>query len=155
MRIVSKKIKFKWNAPVSRARKKRVNTYLILETFVMTFAGVALYQLTPEALMPSLAFLFGAVDNILFAIIGSRGDHYRVGLSSKALIVADRDVILLYFKGLRKVSIHQQSIYFDYIKGLQLTFPSDCILEEKRTEFFEILEEQLDKDHVFFSKHLV
>ena len=155
MRIVSKKKKFKWNAPVSASRKKRVVTYLLLETLVMTSVAFGLYRLTNEAWMPTIAFLFGATDNIIFAIIGTKGNLYRIGLSSKALIVADRDVTLLYFTGLRKVSIHQQSIYFDYIKGLQLSFPSDCIEEENRSEFFELLEAQLDKDRVFFSKTLV
>ena len=152
IRIVSKKKKFKWNEPVSRSRKRRINTYLLLETSVMLFVSIALYVLTPEAWMPAAAFLFGAVDNLIFAIIGAGKDAYRVGLSSKALIVADRDVILLYFNGLRKVSVHQQSIYFDYIKGLQLSFPSNCIKDESKVEFFAMLEDQLDKDKVFFSK---
>ena len=155
MRIVSKKKKFKWNAPVSVSRKKRVITYLLLESLVMSFVAFGLLKLTDQAWMPAIAFLFGASDNIVFAIIGIKGNLYRIGLSSKALIVADRDVTLLYFTGLRKVSIHQQSIYFDYIKGLQLSFPSDCIEEESRSEFFALLEAQLDKDRVFFSKTLV
>ena len=154
MRIVSKKKKFKWNAPVSASRKKRVITYLLLESLVMSFVGFSLYRLSDQAWMPAIAFLFGATDNIIFAIIGIKRNLYRIGLSSKALIVADRDVTLLYFTGLRKVSIHQQSIYFDYIKGLQLSFPSDCIEEENRSEFFALLEAQLDKDRVFFSKTL-
>lgn len=155
MRIVSKQMKFKWNAPVSKTRKRRIITYTILEVLVMTFVGVALYIVTPQAWFPAIAFIFGAVDNIIFATVGLSGNHYRIGLSSKALIVADREVILLYFKGLRKISVQQQSIYFDYIKGLQLTFPSDCIQDEHRAEFFKLLEEQIDEDRVFFSKNLV
>lgn len=155
MRIVSKQTKFKWNAPVSSTRKRRIATYTALEVLVMTFLGLALYQVSPQAWLPALAFLFGALDNLIFAMVGIKGDHYRVALSSKALVVADREVILLYFKGLRKISVQQQSIYFDYIKGLQLTFPSDCIEDEHRAEFFTLLEEQIDSERVFFSKNLV
>ena len=155
MRIVSKQTKFKWNSPVSATRKRRIITYTALEVLVMTFVGVALYKVTPQAWFPALAFLLGALDNLIFATVGLKGNHYRIGLSSKALIVADREVILLYFKGLRKISVQQQSIYFDYIKGLQLTFPSDCIQDEHRAEFFKLLEEQIDSDRVFFSKNLV
>lgn len=155
MRIVSKQTKFKWNSPVSATRKRRIITYTALEVLVMTFVGIALYQVTPQAWIPAVAFLLGALDNLIFAIVGLKGNHYRIGLSSKALIVADREVILLYFKGLRKISVQQQSIYFDYIKGLQLTFPSDCIQDEHRAEFFKLLEEQIDSDRVFFSKNLV
>jgi len=96
--------------------------------------------------------LIAAFDNLIFSVLGGVTNLYKVGLSSKALIVADRDVILLYFTGLRKVSIHQQSVYFDYVKGLQLSFPSDCIPEDKKPEFFKILEENIDSEKVFFSK---
>ena len=96
----------------------------MLETAVMTFAGIGLYKLSPEAIIPATAFLVGALDNFVLALAKSA---YRVGLSSKALIVSDREVIVLYFTGLRKVSIHQQTVFFDYIKDLQLSFPLDCI----------------------------
>ena len=152
MRVVAQQKKFKWNGPVSKSRKKRVVTYLMIEAAVMAFVAIALYTITSQAWLPAFACLFNVVDNIVFAIIGIKGDRYRVGLSSKALIVADRDVSVLYFTGLRKVSQHQQSIYFDYIKGLQLSFPTDCIDENDRIAFFELLEAQLDRDRVFFSK---
>lgn len=149
IRIVCKVTKFKWNQPVSKDRKSRVRTYLLLETAVMAFSGVALYSITEEALFPALAFLIGALDNLLIALVSK---SYRVGLSSKALIVADREVVVMYFTGLRKVSVHQQTVFFDYIKSLQLSFPLDCIQEDARDAFFEVLEEQIDRDKVFFSK---
>ena len=65
--------------------------------------------------------------------------------------MADREIILIYFTGLRKVAIHQQTVYFDYINNLQLTFPLDCIEEENKQEFFEGLHKVIDKDRVFFS----
>ena len=153
MIIVSRKSKFKWNAPVSKARARRVYTYLLLEALVMAVVGIGLYVVTPLAWMPAIGYLFGALDSILFAFIGGR-NRYRIGLSSKALIVADREVVILYFKGLRKVSVHQQSIYFDYVKGLQLSFPSNCVEDDNRSEFFEMLEDQLDPEKVFFSKNM-
>lgn len=152
VQIVSKKERFKWNMAVSSDRVKRVNTYLALEVAVMTFVGIALLVLTTQAWLPAAAFLFGAVDNLVFMILSKKGNRYRVGLSSKALIVADREVTVLYFTGLRKVSLQQQSIYFDYIKGLQLSFPSDCIPEEEKTQFYALLEAQLDPDKVYFSR---
>lgn len=151
MRIVNQVKKFKWNAEVSSGRKSRVRVYLLLEALVMTFIGVAVYQVTETAIAPGIAFLFGALDSIIFAIAGRNG-KYRVGISSKAVIVADREVILLYFTGLRKISAHQQTTYFDYIKGLQLSFPTDCIQEEDKEEFLNVLEAQIDPNRVFFSK---
>ncbi len=151
MRIVNQVKKFKWNGEVSKDRKSRVRVYLLLEALVMTFIGIALYEVCETALAPGIAFLIGALDNILFAIAGRNG-HYRVGISSKAVIVADREVILLYFTGLRKISAHQQTTYFDYIKGLQLSFPTDCVPEKDREEFLTVLEAQIDPNRVFFSK---
>jgi len=151
MRIVNQVKKFKWNAEVSPERKSRVQTYLMLEALVMTFVGIALYMVCETAIYPGIAFGIGALDSIIFAIAGRNG-KYRVGISSKAVIVADREVILLYFTGLRKISAHQQTTYFDYIKGLQLSFPTDCIQEEERKEFLKVLEEQIDPNRVFFSK---
>ncbi len=152
IRLVTQVKKFKWNAPVSTTRKKRVTMYLILEIVVFAFVGIALYEVTSQAWMPAIAFVYVALDNIIFTIVGFWTNAFRVGLSSKALIVADREVTVLYFSGLRKVSQQQQSIYFDYIKGLQLHFPTDCIPEEKRAEFFALLESQMDPNRVFFSK---
>ena len=149
LRIVNQVGKFKWNAPVSQARKSRVRMYLLMEAVVMLVVAFGLYTLTELAIAPAIAFLFGTVDNILFALSAKK---YRIGLSSKALIVADREVILLYFTGLRKVSAHQQSTFFDYIKGLQITFPTNCLKDEDKAEFFEALQGQLDTDRVFFSK---
>lgn len=151
MRIVNQVKKFKWNAEVSPERKSRVRVYLLLEALVMTFIGIALHEVCETALAPGIAFLIGALDSIIFAIAGRNG-KYRVGISSKAVIVADREVILLYFTGLRKISVHQQTTYFDYIKGLQLSFPTDCIQDAEREEFLKVLEEQIDPNRVFFSK---
>lgn len=151
MRIVNQVKKFKWNAPVSKERTTRVRTYLLIEALVMTFVGIALYQVCETALAPSLAFGFGALDNVVFAIAGGN-ERYRIGISSKAVIVADREVILLYFTGLRKISAHQQTTFFDYIKGLQISFPTNCVREEDKEEFLTVLEAQIDPNRVFFSK---
>lgn len=152
MRIVNNVKKFKWNIKVSDERRRRVNTYLAIEVVIFIAVGTGLYILTEEAWMPAFAYIFGGADCLVFLIVGYSGKTYRVGLSSKALIVADREVNVLYFTGLRKVSVHQQSIYFDYIKDLQLHFPIDCVPEDLRDEFFDTLEDTTDRDKVYFRR---
>lgn len=147
--IVSKTTKFLWSTDISKERKQRVVTYTLLEGFVFLAAGLGLYFISEDAWAPALAYSFCFVDNVIFLIL-TRNKH-RVALSSKALIVADREVKLLYFTGLRKISIMQQSVYFDYIEGLQLDFPTDCIGEEKQQEFFDAIEKVIDTDRVFIS----
>jgi hypothetical protein len=153
MRLVNQVSKFKWNVPMSKERISRVHTYTLLEAFVMAFVGAVLYQVSNDAFLPAIAFGYTTVDNIIFTIIGSMNKRFRIGITSKAVIAADRDVSLVYFSGLRKVTIHQDSIYFDYIKGLQLSIPVDCIEEGQKDKFFEVLEQQIDRDRVFITKN--
>ena len=57
LRVVSRTKKFKWNEAVSTKRKNRVVTYLLLETAVMTFAGIVLYKICPDEIFPAAAYL--------------------------------------------------------------------------------------------------
>lgn len=154
MRLVNQVKRFKWNGVVSTSRMQRVMTYNFLEALVMLSFGTGLYGLTEEAWMPALAMLFGGVDNLIFAIYGRANRKFRIGLTSKALMIADREVIVIYFTGLRRVTQHQQTIYFDFIKDLQLRFPEDCVSKDQRDDFFETLKATLDPDKVYFSKKL-
>jgi len=128
-------------------RQTDLIVYTLLEAGILTAVGIALYVLSKDAILCSVVFLVSAIDNLLFLIIGL--PRFGVGLSKKAIIVADREVIVLYFSGLRKVSLSQQTLFFDYIQSLQLTFPVDCIPEEDRNEFLHNLEAVTDKDRVF------
>lgn len=151
--LVNRLQKYKWNEPVSGERKRRVIVYLLIEAVMYLVIGTALYRVAHQAWMPVIAFMFGALDNIVFAIVGAK-NKYRLGLTSKALVVVDRDVMVLYFSGLRKVSKQQQTVYFDYIKDLQLSFPEDCIASDKRDSFYTTLKDQVNEDQVFFSTKL-
>lgn len=152
LRIVNQIGKFKWNIPVSLERKKRVQVYTLLEVFVFTVLTYGLYRVSADAWMPAIGFLFGAIDGLLFTIIGSSRNRFRIGVTSKAIVSGDRDVALVYFQGLRKISIHQDSIYFDYIKKLQLSIPLDCVAIEDREAFFKAVEDQVDLDRVFITR---
>ena len=152
IKMVAQKAKYKWNVAMGKERKKYVYLYQYLEAFTMLFVGVAFYILCKEAIVPALALVFGFLDNVLFAILGQSKNIYRVGLTTKAVVVADRDVKVLYLSGLRQVSVHQQSIYFDYIKDLQLHFPLNCIPEADQADFVQELKAIVNEDKVFFSE---
>jgi len=152
VKMVGQTEKFKWNVSMGKERKKQVYLYQWLEALLMGCAGVSLYNICPDALIPASAFWYGTVDNMLFLLLGKVKNIYRIGLTSKAVVVADRDVKVLYLSGLRKVTIHQQTVFFDYIKDLQLTFPLTCIPKEDQRNFKDSLEALLDRDKVFFSE---
>lgn len=146
--MVKQQTKFIWNQPISTERKKRVFVYNSLEALVFLSLMLAHLFLTQVAFFVVTAYLILALDAILFLLIN--GKDFRVGLSGKAILVADREIVLIYLNGLRKVSVSQQTIYFDYIEELQLSFPLDCIEPAQKTEFFEALEGQIDRDRVLF-----
>lgn len=151
MKIVNTTDRFLFSFEVSAARKRRVVTYNLIESTVMLFLAFSIYNLTSLALIPTLVLISFSIDNIVFILLGYKG-RFRIGLSSKALIVSDREVTVLYFEGLRKVSIEQQTIYFDYIKELQLSFPTNCIRDEDKATIFKGLNDIVDKEKVMFSK---
>ncbi len=151
VRMVSQTAKFKWNVTMGSDRRKQVFLYQWLEALLMTFGGYALYRVCPDSIMPASALWFGAFDNMLFLFLGKFKNIYRIGLTSKAIVVADRDVKILYLSGLRKVTIQQQTVFFDYIKDLQMTFPLTCIPKADQVNFKNALEDLVDRDRVYFS----
>ncbi len=146
--MVKQQTKFIWNQPISSERKKRVFVYNSLEALVFLSLLIAHLYLTQAAFFIALTYFILTLDAVLFLLIN--GKEFRVGLSSKAILVADREVILIYLNGLRKVSVSQQTIYFDYIEELQLSFPLDCIEPSQKSSFFDALEGQIDRDRVLF-----
>ena len=152
MRLVNQIEKFKWNAPMSKQRVKRVAVYTILEGLIFAFAGTVLFNLTSNAWLPAVAMWLVLADNIVLLFVGTTGDRFRVGITAKAVVAADRDVYLIYFSGLRKIAIQQDTIYFDYIKELQLTMPLACIEPNDTETLFQAVENQIDTDKVFVTK---
>jgi hypothetical protein len=152
MHLVNQLKKFTWNAPMSNERIKRVKVYTIMEAAVLFFIGTTLYELTPEAIIVACGFWFATADNLVFLLVGTQKHRFRIGITKKAVIAADREVSVLYFSGLRRVSIQQQTIYFDYIKELQLYFPLDCIPTGEQDAFFAAVEGAVDTEKVFVTK---
>ena len=144
---ISQKDRFVYHVPISLERTKRVRLYTLLEAALLLLVGIALFSICSESIFCAMAYALFGIDDILFLIFGS--NRFGVGMSKKAIIIADREVIVLYFSGLRKVSISQRNLFFDYLQDLQLTFPVDCIPEDKRNEFLTNLESVTDKDRVF------
>jgi hypothetical protein len=148
MFIVNKADRFKWNKVVSSVRLKRIILYTFLDATIMSCIGIAINKLTGVYHPPAIVLFAFSLENIVFLIVGSR-NKFRVGISSKAVIVADREVTIGYFSGLRQVTLGTESIYFDYIKNLQLSFPTDCIDEEHIDSFRSSVKSMIDRDRVF------
>ena len=145
---MNKKERFKWNKVISSIRLKRIILYTFLEAIIMSTVGISIFKLTGVHHPPGIVLFAFSLENIIFLVVGSR-NRFRVGISSKAVIVADREVTIGYFSGLRQVTLGTESIYFDYIKNLQLSFPTDCINDEDIDSFRSSVKSMIDRDRVF------
>ncbi|MDR0801365.1 hypothetical protein [Fluviicola sp.] len=142
--------RFIWSTPVSAERKKQVRLFLLLETVIALFAAATALLLTEESWPIAAVYGLMVLDQLLFLALTQ--SWFRVGITHKAVVVADREVRLLFFSGLRRVETHQQTLYFEYIEDLQLFFPVNCIPKGKYGEFRAAMEERVDRDRVFFSE---
>ena len=147
--IVSQKAQFKFSYKLATKRKYRIITYTFIEVIFLLLLAYAFYTLTITSLAMSCMLVISALDSLLFVVVGF--NRFKVIVTSKAVFIADREVISLYLKGLRKVSIHQQSIYFDYIKDIQLFFPLNCFEEKDVSSFLGTIDKLTDNNKVYFS----
>ena len=145
--IVNKTNRFTWNTPISNKRKQRVITYTLLEVLVMSSLAFALYVTLGLWVFPAAVLMFFSLESIIFLLAGVKG-RFRVGVSSKAIIAADREVVIVYFSGLQKITLGKDSIYFDYIKELQLLFPTDCLEKDQISVFKKEVQKMIDRDKV-------
>ena len=147
--IVSQKAQFKFSYKLATKRKYRIITYTFIEILFLLLFAYAFYTLTITSLAMTCMLIISALDSFFFVLIGF--NKFKIIVTSKAVFVADREVISLYLKGLRKVSIHQQSIYFDYIKDIQLFFPLNCFEEKDVSSFLSTIDNLTDNNKVYFS----
>lgn len=142
--------KFIWSSKMDPERKKNVVLFLIIEAIIALLIALAFYLVTPEAWTISVVFLAIFVEQLVFVFVAPK--WFRVGITHKAVVVADRETRILWFSGLRRVESHQQTIYFEYIEDLQLFFPANCITDGNYTEFRNALKERVNEDKVYFSE---
>jgi len=152
IKMVNQEEKYQWNKEINGKRKAQVNMYLIIEGLMHVLVAFALVFLTQKALVIATVFFALGFDHILFCVFGNYKKVWRVGVTNKAIVQAERDFKVIYFSGLRRVSVHQQTIFFDYIKELQMAISVDSISPENRESFRNVLEQKLNRDKVHFSE---
>jgi len=134
---------------IRRTIRRWVGIRMVNQIQKFKWSGIAFITLTKEAWFPAVVMIFFGIEGVFYILVNAK-NKFRVGLSSKAILAVDREVILLYMEGLQQVSVSQQTIYFDYIQDLQLSFPTDCIEEFNRVDFFENLKQSVNRDKVIF-----
>lgn len=143
--------RFKYTSEISEERRKRVLIYNSIEIIFLLLFGLFFFIMTTEAIYLTIAYVLLSLENLANSFVGINNQGYGIGISSKALIRVDREVNVIYFKGLQKITKHQDTLYFDYINDLTLHIPLNCVPQDKETEFYQALKEQVDPNKVYYS----
>jgi hypothetical protein len=148
--MLRKPERFDWSAPIGNERKRQVRLYLVIESLVGLIFMITCFWLSPNSWPLQVVYGVLFLDQLVFFLVAN--SWYRIGITQKALVVADREVSVLYFSGLRRVEVQQQTIFFEYIEDLQLSFPITAVSKEDFKAFRDALETKLNRDKVFFSE---
>jgi hypothetical protein len=152
MRLLSQESKFQYNQEISLERKNRVVVYNMIEAGILLFIAYAIYRVSNQAWPITLAYGMGFVDQLMFTFIGYFGKKWRLGVTKKAIVIADREVSALYFLGLRKIYISQDTLYFEYIEDLHLDLP--IVSAPDRKVFLQKVMENINHEKVFVDESI-
>lgn len=151
IRIVNQIDRFQFNTPISRDRIQRVILNNSIEIVGFFLLGGVFIIFSKDAVFITLIFVIFIVDAVINTIRGVLGRKYRVGMTRKALVSVDREVIAIYFKGLKRISMQKDLLFFEYTNDLVLDFSLHTVPPEKQEEFLELLRRNVDENKVYFS----
>src|SRR5690554_5991508 len=127
IRIVNRIDKFQFNTPISNERKKLVVSNTAVEILYLTILAVAFWIFAKDYFIVTFTFIILTIDLIINIIMGVSKRKYRIGMTRKAIIQVDREVVAIYFKGLRRITKQNNRLYFEYVNDLVLTLQLDSI----------------------------
>lgn len=151
LNVVNQINRFQFNTANSQYRNKLVVSINLIEVFSFLFLAIAFMVFYNKAFYLPIIFFVFIIDSLLNTWEGTKGKRYRIGMTNKAIISADREVVIIYFKGLKHVSKQNDLMFFEYVNDLVLTLPLSSIPPEKQGEFVERLRTVVDEKKVYFS----
>lgn len=152
IRLVGREDKFIWIAPISKNYLGRVKLYLFLENLHFPLFGLYFLAAHPATVTLGLTCFAGLLETIIFGIVNANQRKMKCGITTQAAVVCERDSKVFYFSGLRKISLIQQAVYFEYKGDLTLCFPFDAINKGDRQAFVKNLINQINTDKIFVSE---
>ena len=151
LNVTRQKHRFIYTAFISDERKLRVLLYNSIEIIFLAIFGGFFFYISDDTLYIGLIFFILTGEHFINTILGIHKKYYRIGITKKAIIRVDREIDLIYFKGLQKITKHQQTLYFDYPDNLVLHFPLNVIPDDQHKTFYATLKEQVDPNKVYYS----
>src|SRR5690554_5749781 len=152
IRVVNQIDRFHFNTVISQERKQRVILNNSIEILGFFLIGLVFIIFSKDAVFISLIFLIFIVDSVINTLRGIVGGKYRVGMTKKAIVAVDREVVAIYFKGLKRVTITNNQLFFEYNNNdLVLDFQLNTVPPERLEEFMRLLRLNVDDKQVYFS----
>lgn len=151
LNLVRQRDKMSFSTFISDSRMKRLLLYTGIEVFFFMALGLFYSLFVKETQLLGIVLLLLSFEHFLHLSIGLSKRYYRLGITSKAIVQADREVNVVYFKGLKQITKQQQTLFFEYTNDLVLEIPLDAIPELKQMRFIRMLQRKVNPNKVFFS----
>lgn len=149
--IIKQTSKFLFTTPISEERKSRVGMYNYLEIiFLLLFSFFYLNFITTVTWL-AVVYVLITLEHIINTVVGFHLNNYGLGITNKAIVRADREIDAIYFKGLSRITQQQDQLLFEYSTGLVLEIPLSVIPQDRKADFFKLLQEKAPKEKVFYS----
>jgi len=147
--------KFIYKTPLSKKAKTLALVFSVMEIIFLSFF-IAIYfkELSHDVdflLLPIIIVLLIIVLEItLFTTIALKSKNIMImGVNQNLIAFFDREIHIVYFDGLQRISIYQNRLHFKYKLDLNVFVEIDYIPKDNLLEFKKHLEQVLLAKNVF------
>jgi len=147
--------KFVYKTPLSKKAKALMAMFSVMEIiFLSFFIGLFIKELHLDInnyLTPMIvALLMIIAEIIIFTIYVFKSKNVLImGVNTNLIAFFDREIHIVYFDGLQRISVYQNRLHFKYKLDLNVFVELDYIPQENLLEFKQNLENVLLKKDVF------
>jgi hypothetical protein len=147
--------KFAYKTPLSKKAKALVVMFSVMEIiFLSFFIGLFIKELHLDVynyLTPMIIVLLIIIIEIIFFTIYvfNAKDVLIMGVNKNLIAFFDREIHIVYFDGLQRISIYQNRLHFKYKLDLNVFVEIDYIPQENLLDFKQALENVLAKKKIF------
>ncbi len=147
--------KFVYKTPLSKKAKAMVVMFSAMELiFLSFFVGLFVKELpfdVDQVLLPIIVVLvIIIVEIIIFTVYAFKSKNILImGVNKNLIAFFDREIHIVYFDGLQRISVYQNRLHFKYKLDLNIFVEIDYIPQENLIDFKKSLESVLLKKEVF------
>lgn len=148
--VVKQRNRFLFSTNLSVKRKNSVVLFAGLEWLFILLVGAFFLFISKETLIIAFVLFLMLLEHIFHLSYGFIGNKFGVGMTSKAIIAADRSFVVIYFQGLKKIIKQQNNLLFDYGNNLVLELDLDLMEPSQQKAFVVELKKIASPKSVFY-----